>query len=107
MNGERARRYHRNWKIGKKLFSLLGEGKGLHKKDFKIASMKRESKVLNLLSVKSQKVNEHIIEVVKYIQTRHKMPEHHWIRSGDFNFKRLVKTLVSIRHSIDSLKDLV
>ncbi len=107
MKQKRARRYHRNWQVGKKLFVLLGGGEGLELKDFKIARVKKENKVLNLLSAKSKKTNEHILELVKYIQTRHKMPEHHWIRANDFDFKRLVKTLVGIRQNIDSLKDLI
>ena len=107
MKQKRARRYHRNWQVGKKLFALLGGGEGLQLEDFKIARVKRENRVLNLLSAKSKKTNEHILELVKYIQTRHKMPEHHWIMADDFSFKRLVRTLVGIRQNIDSLRDLI
>ncbi len=102
-----ARRYHRNWKIGKKLFGLLQGGKWLNIEDFKIARSKKESKVLNLLSVKSQATNQHILELVRYIQTKHKMPEHHWIQSTDFNLKKLINTLVNVRQNLDSLKDLI
>ncbi len=103
-----ARRYHRNRKIWNKTIKIL-EWKypGLEKEEFNIITTKKLNKVLNLISVKSENIRKDIVEIINYIQKNYKMPDHHWIRTTDFDVDRLVRTLSNIRQNINNFKDLL
>ncbi len=103
-----ARRYHRHSNIWEKILQIL-EGKTfwLKENEFFIASQKRLPQVLNLLSSKSDKIRQDIIEIIKYIQTHYKMPDHHWIKLSDFDYKKLIKILYIIREEKQTFKDLI
>jgi hypothetical protein len=103
-----ARRYHRHSNIGEKILKLLeGKTEGLKENEFFIASQKRLPQVLNLLSTKSNKIRQDIMEIIKYIKTHYKMPDHHWIKISDFDYKKLIKTLYIIREENQTFKDLI
>ena len=107
-NNKLARRYHRNSNIWEKIIKIL-EWKipGLEKEDFYIASQIKLSKVLNLISTKSNSIRKNLIKIIKYIQTHYKMPDHHIIKPSDFNFNKLIKTLYIIKTELQTFKDLI
>ena len=103
-----ARRYHRSSNIWEKIVKILEwQNSWLKKEDFFIASQIKLPKVLNLISTKSDIVRKNLIEIIKYIQTHYRMPDHHWIKSTDFDINKLVKTLYIIRNEIKTFKDLI
>ncbi len=103
-----ARRYHWHSSIWNKVLLLLQwKTQGLTKEEFNIISAWKKSKVLNLLSLQSSSIRQNIVEIIKYIQTHYKMPEHHLITTKDFDIKRFIQTLTKIRHNLDNFKDLL
>lgn len=103
-----ARRYHRSSNIWEKVIKILEwTNWGLKQDEFYIASQIKLEKVLNLISSKSDIIRKNLVDVIKYIQTHYRMPDHHIIRFTDFDINKLIKILSIIKNDIWNLKDLI